>query len=66
MTDVFASEPARGRDLFDNGSVLAGLERENRFGRQTWGLLCLELWQRAFHDREHVIQRSSDSERNRQ
>ncbi len=53
VTDVFASEPARGRDLFDNGSVLAGLERENRFGRQTWGLLCLELWQRAFHDREH-------------
>ena len=52
VTDVFASERARGRDLFDNGKVLAGLERENRFGRQTWGLLCLELWQRAFHDRE--------------
>ncbi len=52
VTDVFASERARGRDIFDNGKVLAGLERENRFGRQTWGLLCLELWQRAFHDRE--------------
>ena len=52
VTDVFAGERARGRDIFDNGKVLAGLERENRFGRQTWGLLCLELWQRAFHDRE--------------
>ena len=52
VTDVFAGDRARGRDIFDNGKVLAGLERENRFGRQTWGLLCLELWQRAFHDRE--------------
>ncbi len=52
VRDVFAGERAQARDLFDNGKVLAGLERENRFGRQTWGLLCLELWQRAFHDRE--------------
>ena len=48
------------RDLFDNRKVLAGLERENRFGRQTWGLLCLELWQRAFHDREQYVQGSAD------
>jgi asparagine synthase (glutamine-hydrolysing) len=51
--DVFSSEAALGREHFDNGRVLAGLERENRFGRQTWGLLSLELWQRQFHDREH-------------
>jgi asparagine synthase (glutamine-hydrolysing) len=50
--DVFSSRAALERDLFDNRKVLDGLERENRFGRQTWGLLCLELWQRAFHDRE--------------
>ena len=25
---------------------------EARFGRKGWGLLCLELWQQAFHDRE--------------
>ncbi|HYP49071.1 MAG TPA: asparagine synthase (glutamine-hydrolyzing) [Thermoleophilaceae bacterium] len=50
--DVFSSDAALGRELFDNRKVLRGLERENRFGRQTWGLLCLELWQRAFHDRE--------------
>jgi asparagine synthase (glutamine-hydrolysing) len=50
--DVFGSEAARSRPLFDNPRVLDGLKRENRFGRQTWGLLCLELWQRAFHDRE--------------
>ena len=44
---------ALGREHFDNRKVLAGLEKENRFGRQTWGLLSLELWQRLFHDREH-------------
>jgi len=53
VTEVFSSPQALGRELFDNRRVLAGLERENRFGRQTWGLLCLELWQRLFHDREH-------------
>jgi asparagine synthase (glutamine-hydrolysing) len=53
VSDVFSSREALGREHFDNRKVLAGLERENRFGRQTWGLLSLELWQRLFHDREH-------------
>jgi asparagine synthase (glutamine-hydrolysing) len=53
ITDVFSSQAAVGREHFDNRKVLTGLERENRFGRQTWGLLSLELWQRLFHDREH-------------
>ena len=63
-TDVFVAAQARGRELFDNRKVLAGLERENRFGRQTWGLLCLELWQRPFHDREHEFKRLLTDERN--
>ena len=37
----------RGAALVDNREVLAELEREPRFGRKVWGLLCLELWQRA-------------------
>ena len=53
VNDVFSSQAALGRDHFDNRRVRAGLEKENRFGRQTWGLLSLELWQRLFHDREH-------------
>jgi asparagine synthase (glutamine-hydrolysing) len=53
VSDVFSSSQALGRAHFDNRKVLAGLEKENRFGRQTWGLLSLELWQRLFHDREH-------------
>ncbi len=51
VTDVFSSQRALGRGLVDNRSVLAKLDQEPRFGRKLWGLLCLELWQRAFHDR---------------
>ena len=51
VTDMLSSEAARGRELVDNGQVLAGLDREPRFGRKVWGLLSLELWQRTFHDR---------------
>ena len=37
--------------------------REPRFGRKVWGLLSLELWQRAFHDREHEFKRLLTQER---
>jgi asparagine synthase (glutamine-hydrolysing) len=49
--DVLSSRNARTRDIVDNGKVLAKLDDEPRFGRRIWGLLCLELWQRSFHDR---------------
>ncbi len=52
VDDVFSSQAALGRDLIDNAKVRAGLQGEPRFGRKVWGLLSLELWQRAFHDRE--------------
>jgi asparagine synthase (glutamine-hydrolysing) len=52
VADILSSREARSRELIDNRKVLAGLEREQRFGRKLWGLLSLELWQRAFHDRE--------------
>ena len=51
VIDVFSSGAARGRELIDNRRVLEGLDREPKFGRKIWGLLCLELWQQTFHDR---------------
>jgi asparagine synthase (glutamine-hydrolysing) len=51
--DTLSSRAARQRDLFDNRKALDGLETEGRFRRKMWGLLSLELWQQAFHDREH-------------
>jgi asparagine synthase (glutamine-hydrolysing) len=55
VVDVFSSQAARSRELVDNRKTLAGLDQEKRFGRKAWGLLCLELWQRNFHDRPHVF-----------
>jgi asparagine synthase (glutamine-hydrolysing) len=51
VLDVFGSQRAATRDLIDNRAVARTLDREPRFGRRIWGLLSLELWQRAFHDR---------------
>jgi asparagine synthase (glutamine-hydrolysing) len=53
VREVFSTSEARSRDLIDNAKVLKRIDGENRFGRQVWGLLSLELWQRAFHDRAH-------------
>ncbi|HEV2415718.1 MAG TPA: asparagine synthase (glutamine-hydrolyzing) [Candidatus Dormibacteraeota bacterium] len=57
VRDVFSSQPARSRELIDNSRVLKRMDGEARFGRQVWGLLSLELWQRAFHDRAHEYRR---------
>ncbi|MGA3362625.1 MAG: asparagine synthase (glutamine-hydrolyzing) [Solirubrobacteraceae bacterium] len=50
--DTLSTAAALGRDIFDNRSVLAGIGDEAQFGRKGWGLLCLELWQQSFHDKE--------------
>ena len=49
--DIFSSSAAQGRELFDNAKVLDAISGESKYGRQTWGMLSLELWQRQFHDR---------------
>jgi len=56
--DVFASQNALNRDIINNRIVLDKLERESKFGRTTWGLLSLELWQQEFHDKEHEFKRT--------
>ena len=57
VREVFSTEAARSRELIDNSRVLKKLDTEGRFGRQAWGLLSLELWQRSFHDRAHEFRR---------
>lgn len=52
VRDIFSTRAALDRELIDNSRVLAGLDSEPRYGRKVWGLLCLELWQQEFHDRE--------------
>lgn len=63
FTDTFSSEAARSRPYIDGRRVLDELGRETRFGRRVWGLLSLELWQRAFHDREDHFKRLLTTER---
>lgn len=52
VRDVFSSHNALDRELVNNRRVLDGLAQESKFGRKVWGLLCLELWQQEFHDKE--------------
>ena len=55
VRDVFSSAAALSRPVINARRVLDALEREPQFGRTVWGLLCLELWQQTFHDREHAF-----------
>jgi asparagine synthase (glutamine-hydrolysing) len=57
VADILSTREARSRELINNRKVLDGLATEQRFGRKLWGLLSLELWQRAFHDREREFKR---------
>ncbi len=52
VNDIFLSERALTRDLVDNATVAKAIDKEPKFGRNTWGLLSLELWQQEFHDRQ--------------
>jgi asparagine synthase (glutamine-hydrolysing) len=63
VRDVFSSAPALRRDLIRNRVVLDQLDREPRFGRKTWGFLCLELWQQEFHDRAADFRRLAEGEK---
>ncbi len=52
VREVFSSRQALTRGLINNQKVLENLDTEEKFGRKTWGLFCLELWHQEFHDQE--------------
>jgi asparagine synthase (glutamine-hydrolysing) len=52
LADILLSRRARQRGLYRVEGVERLLSKEHKFGRQIWGLLCLELWFRAFVDGE--------------
>ena len=55
VEDIFHSKNARHREYlnpdFDIRTLIA---TEGKFTRKVWGLLSLELWQQAFHDKAHL------------
>ncbi len=52
VTDIFSTQKAKERMLVDNKKVIDKMQGESKFGRNIWGYLCLELWQRQFHDKQ--------------
>lgn len=52
IQDIFASKEAAHREYVDNKKVLDKIQNESKFGRNLWGFLCLELWQREFFDKQ--------------
>ncbi len=49
--DILSTSKAQNRDVINNKAVVERLGEEVKFGRTTWGLLCMEIWQQAFHDK---------------
>jgi asparagine synthase (glutamine-hydrolysing) len=60
VQDLLSSCRARNRDLVNNEAVLNNFGSEHKFGRQGWGMLCLELWYTTFHDRATYFQKLLD------
>jgi asparagine synthase (glutamine-hydrolysing) len=50
VADTLLSRRAAQRGLYKMDGVRAVIDGDRGFGRQLWGLLCLELWFRAFVD----------------
>lgn len=60
LREVFSAPAAATRPYVDNRGVIDGLAAEPRFGRKIWGLLSLELWHQAFHDRAHELRKLAE------
>lgn len=52
VTDVLGDGSARSRGVLRPALLTQLVAHPERFGREVWGALCLELWFRAFIDRD--------------
>ena len=52
VCDTLLSDTARQRSIFKTDVIEKVLLKEGIFGRQVWGLLCLELWFKRFIDNQ--------------
>ena len=54
VNDTLLSARARSRGIYQVAGVEKLVTHERKFGREMWGLLCLELWFRAFIDGDAI------------
>ena len=52
LKNILLSKKARERGIYKIEGIKKILEGERKFGREIWGLLCLELWFRNFIDKK--------------
>ena len=50
VTSTLLGEPARARGLYRPDGIERLIDSEGPFGRELWGLLCLETWFQTFVD----------------
>ena len=50
VQNILLSKRAKNRGIYKFDGIKKILKTEQKFGRQIWGLLCLELWFRTFID----------------
>jgi asparagine synthase (glutamine-hydrolysing) len=48
LQEILLNDRAKERGIYNMNSIEKAIETERKFGRQVWGLLCLELWFREF------------------
>lgn len=52
--DTLLSSRARERGIYNMEHIESAIQQEQEFGRNVWGLLCLELWHRIYIDGEYT------------
>ena len=50
ICDILLSQRARQRGVYRNDNIEVVVMSEGKYDRQTWGLLCMELWFQQFID----------------
>lgn len=51
VKEILLGRSAKARGIYNLNGIKEAIDKEKKFDRQIWGLLCLELWFREFIDR---------------
>lgn len=62
IKDILLTKASRERGIFDISKVEKLIESERPFGRQLWGMLCLELWFQTFIDTDLKLLKEEEHE----